>query len=217
MITVTAIKYVPPAIQGLVRDLRVRWALEEAGLPYRAKLYDLPEIKTDAYRAALQPFGQVPALQDGDLTLFESGAILLYIAARSDVLFPPEAVGRERAISWVFAAVNSVEPMLQPFCFLDLFYPGAEWVKMYRPEGERLAKMRLSALSNCLRDRDYLEDRFTIGDLAMAMVLRMTRDTDLLADYPNLTAYRVRCEARPAFQRALNTQLAEYKAHAPAA
>jgi glutathione S-transferase len=214
MITVTAIKYVPPAIQGLVRDLRVRWALEEAGLRYDVKLYDLPDIKTNAYRA-LQPFGQVPALQDHDLTLFESGAILLHIAARSEALFPSDATGRERATSWVFAAVNSVEPMLQPFCFLDLFYPGQEWVKLYRPEGERLAKMRLSALSNCLGNRDYLEDRFTIGDLMMAMVLRMTRDTNLLADYPNLADYRIRCEARPAFQRALNAQLADFKANAP--
>jgi glutathione S-transferase len=215
MITVSAVKWVPPFAQGLVRDLRVRWALEEAGLPYRARLFDVPELKTGDYRA-LQPFGQVPVLQDGDLTPFESGAILLHIAAQSGALFPADAAGRAQATAWLFAAVNSVEPMLQPFCFLDLFYPGAEWVRQYRPEGTRLAKRRLSDLSTRLGGRDYLEDRFTVGDLMMAMVLRMTRNTNLLDDFPNLTAYRARCEARPAFQRALRAQMADFEAHAPA-
>jgi glutathione S-transferase len=214
MITVTAVKYVPPVIQGLVRDLRVRWALEEVRLPYRTKLFAVPELKTGDYRA-LQPFGQVPVLQDGDLTLFESGAILLHIAQKSEALLPADTTGRAHATAWMFAALNSVEPMLQPFCFLDLFYPGAEWVKQYRPEGTRLAKMRLTDLSARLGEREYLEDRFTVGDLMMAMVLRMTRDTNLLDDYPNLAAYRVRCEARPAFQRALAAQLADFEANKP--
>jgi len=210
MITVSAFKNAPAAVQGLVRDLRVRWALEEAGMPYQTMLLALGEHKSSTYRD-LQPFGQVPIFREGAIELFESGAIVLHIAERSEVLLPKDPAGRTRATAWIFAAVNSVEPVLQPFCFLDIFYPGQEWARLYRPEGERRAKTRLSELSTRLGDRDYLEDRFTVGDLMMAMVLRMTRDTDLLADYPNLAAYRTRCEARPAFQRALRDHMAAFQ------
>jgi glutathione S-transferase len=216
MITVSALRWVPPFARGLVRDLRVRWALEEAGLAYQAQLIGPEDQKSKEYRA-LQPFGQVPVYQEDGLTLFESGAILLHIADRSDVLMPAEAKARARATAWMFAALNSIEPHIQNLTVIDLFFADEEWAKLRRPGALQMAQSRLQSLSDWLEARDYLEDeRFTIADLLMTTVLRIPRHCDLLAQYRALDAYRLRCEARPAFKRALDAQMADF-ADEPAA
>ena len=216
MIKVYAFPWVPPFAQGLVRDLRVRWALEEAGIPYEEKLLGPGDQQSATYRR-LQPFGQVPVLEDGDLTLFESGEIVLHIAERSAALAPPDASGRSRMKTWMFAALNSVEPYIANLAEIDLFNDGKEWAKLRRPDVEETVKMRLGQLSDWLGDREYLEDRFTAADLLMTTVLRNLRHVDLLKQFPNLEAFRLRCEARPAFGRALDAQLATFAAHAPPA
>jgi len=209
MITVTAFKWVPDFARGLVRDLRVRWALEEAGLPYREKLIG-PEDQASADYRALQPFGQVPAIEEDGLSLFESGAIVLHIGARSPALMPSDDAGRARATTWVFAAINSIEPRVAQLAELDLFAAGQEWAKVRRPEVETFVKRRLGELAAWLGERDYLEGGFTVGDLMMTSVLRILRHTDLVAAEPRLAAYQARCEARPAFRRALDAQLAAF-------
>lgn len=209
MITVFALKSAPPFARGLVRDLRVRWALEEAGLPYEAKLIERGEQATDAYRA-LQPFGQVPVFQEDGLTLFETGAIVLHIGERSEVLLPKDSAGRARATMWLLAALNSIEVCTQRLFELDIFFAGQDWVKAHRPHVEARTKQRLAELAKALGDKDYLDGRFTAGDLMMTTVLRLLRNTDLLAGEPKLVAYQARCEARPAFQRALRDQMATF-------
>ena len=211
MITITAFKWVPDFARGLVRDLRVRWALEEAGLPYREKLIG-PEDQASADYRALQPFGQVPAFEEDGLWLFESGAIVLHVGARSPALMPSDDVGRARATTWVFAAINSIEPRVAQLAELDLFAVGQEWAKARRPEVETFVKRRLGELAARLGERDYLEGHFTVGDLMMTTVLRILRHTDLVAAEPRLAAYQARCEARPAFRRALSAQLAAFEA-----
>jgi glutathione S-transferase len=211
MITVTAFRWVPEFARGLVRDLRVRWALEEAGMPYREKLIG-PEDQASADYRALQPFGQVPAFEEDGVKLFESGAIALHIGARSPALMPSDDAGRARATTWVFAAINSIEPRVAQLAEIDLFGAGQEWAKTRRPEVEKFVKRRLSELAACLGDRDYLEGRFTVGDLMMTTVLRILRHTDLVAAEPQLKAYQDRCEARPAFGRALGAQMAAFEA-----
>jgi len=218
-IVVTAFKWVPPFAKGLVRDLRVRWALEEAGLPYEQKLIG-PEDQASAEYRALQPFGQVPVMvsedeQGGTLELFESGAIVLGIAERpeaGDSLLPADPAQRSRAITWLFAALNSIEPQVQNLAGIDLFYAGEEWAKLRRPGAEAMVQKRLSELAAALGDKDYLEDHFSIGDLVMTTVLRILRHTDLVDREPKLAAYLARCEARPAFQRALAAQMAVFEA-----
>jgi len=216
MITISAFKWVPPFAQGLVRDLRVRWALEEAGLPYRAKLIDGADQASESYRA-MQPFGQVPVLQEDGLILFESGAIVIHIAERSEALMPPDAAGRSQAISHVFAALNSVEPFIQQLVVLDLFHAKEEWAKLRRPSAEAELRGRLDKLQHWLGDGDFLSGRFTVGDLMMIAVLRILRHTDILNDYPQLKVYKERGEARPAFQKALADQLAPFASNAPSA
>jgi glutathione S-transferase len=211
MITVTAFRWVPEFARGLVRDLRVRWALEEAGLPYREKLIG-PEDQASADYRALQPFGQVPAFEEDGVKLFESGAIALHIGARSPALMPSDDAGRARATTWVFAAINSIEPRVAQLAEIDLFGAGHEWAKARRPEVETFVKRRLSELAACLGNREYLEGRFTVGDLMMTTVLRILRHTDLVAAEPRLKAYQDRCEARPAFGRALGAQMAAFEA-----
>jgi glutathione S-transferase len=211
MITVTAFRWVPDFARGLVRDLRVRWACEEAGLPYREKLIG-PEDQGSADYRALQPFGQVPAFEEDGLALFEAGAIVLHVGARSLALMPSDEAGRARATTWVFAAINSIEPRVAQLAEIDLFGVGQEWAKVRRPEVEKFVKRRLGELAACLGDRDYLEGRFTVGDLMMTTVLRILRHTDLVAAEPRLKAYQDRCEARPAFGRALSAQMAAFGA-----
>ena len=216
MIEVSAFKWVPPFARGLVRDLRVRWALEEAGLPYRARLIDFDDRETAAYRA-LQPFGQVPVYRDGELAMFESGAIVLHIAAGAPALMPPDQDGRARATAWLFAALNSIEPPIQNLAELDLFNADQEWARLRRPGLVAFVEQRLGELAASLGDRDYLEaGGFTAGDLMMVTVLRNLRHTDLMAKFPTLAAYQARCEARPAFQKALAAQLGDFVELEPA-
>jgi glutathione S-transferase len=215
-IRVSAFRWAPPFAQGLVRDLRVRWALEEAGLPYEELLIGPDEQRSAGYRA-LQPFGQVPAYVDGELELFESGAIVLQIAERSDALMPADARGRARTHTWMFAALNSIEPRVQALTELDLFYADEAWAVERRPVLLERATARLADLAKALHGREYLEGRFTAGDLLMATVLRIPRHTGLVAGFPALATYLARCEARPAFGRALAAQLAVFERHAPPA
>jgi glutathione S-transferase len=213
-IEITAFAWVPPFAQGVVRDLRVRWALEETGLPYRERLLDaMNERPEDYFRE--QPFGQVPIYNEGDIHMFETGAIVLHIGERSEELMPRDPAGRARATTWVIAALNSIEPMIMELVSIDIFNAKADWARARRPEAEKNVRKRLGRLSNWLGERDYLEDRFTAGDLMMTTLLRILRHTDLVAEYPNLAAYQARCEARPAFQRALEAQLAPFREHGP--
>jgi glutathione S-transferase len=213
-ITITAFKWVPPFAQGLVRDLRVRWALEEAGLAYEQKLLAPGENHSPAHRA-VQPFGQVPVYQEGDLTLFESGAILAHVAHKSPALLPEDEASRARVLQWMFAALNSVEPHIQNVTSIDLFFANEEWARLRRPSAEKFLRDRLDALSNGLGEREYFEQRFTVADLLMTTVLRNLRHTAIVADYPRLAALQARCEARPAFQRALDAQMANFDRFAP--
>ncbi|MBV7482636.1 glutathione S-transferase family protein [Bordetella sp. BOR01] len=214
MITLTAFRWVPPFAQGQVRDLRVRWALEEAGIAYRERLIGTKDQASPEYRA-LQPFGQVPAIEEGELKLFESGAIVLEIAERSTALMPSDAQGRARARAWTLAALNTLEPPIMQLAALDVFHADQPWAAPARPTAQQAVCKRLDELAAWLGERDYLEDRYTAGDLMMASVLRILHNTTLVADRPTLQAYRDRCEARPAFGKALAAQLrpfAEYEA-----
>jgi glutathione S-transferase len=213
MITLSAFRSIPPFAQGLVRDVRVRWALEEAGIPYRERLVGAEDLATAGYRA-LQPFGQVPAIETDALKLFESGAIVLHIAERCDALSPSDAAGRARTTAWAFAALNSVEPAIQNLTVIDLFHAGEAWVPARRPMVLETVQKRLDALEAWLGGRDYLEDRFTAGDLLMTTVLRFLRHTDIIAQRPVLKAYQERCEARPAFKKALADHLKPFETSA---
>jgi glutathione S-transferase len=210
MITVTAFKWVPPFARGLVRDLRVRWALEEAGIPYDQKLLGPGDGDSPEYRA-IQPWGQVPVMVEDDLTLFETGAIVLRIAERCEALCPADDAGRAKMIQWLFAAQNSIEPHIQNLTSLDVFYADEEWAKLRKPGQEAFTRMKLASLARRLKDCEYLEDRFTAGDLMMTTVLRNLRHTDIVSGDPVLGPYVARCEARPAFQRALAAQLAAFE------
>jgi glutathione S-transferase len=189
--------------------MRVRWALEEAGLPYESRLIGGEDQKSAAYRA-MQPFGQVPVFEEDGLVLFESGAILLHIADRSEVLMPRDAASRARTTAWVFAALSSVEPFVQNLVLMDIIYRDHPWVQGARPGALELAQARLGALSDSMQGRDYLEGRFTVADLLMTTVLRIACSTDLIQRFPLLDAYRLRCEARPAFKRALDAHMGDF-------
>ena len=213
---VTAFKWVPPFAQGLVRDMRVRWALEEAGLPYEEKLLTFGDQNTPEHRA-VQPFGQVPVYEEDGLTLFESGSIVMHIGERSPVLLPLEPGARARVRTWMFAALNSVEPHVQTLVTIDLFFAKEEWAPLRRPSALAMAQARLNAVAAALADREYLEKQFSGADVLMTTVLRLLRHTTVVSDIPVLAAYQARCEARPAFKRALAAQLAPFKLYAPAA
>ncbi|NHZ99832.1 glutathione S-transferase family protein [Massilia sp. CCM 8734] len=210
MPTISAFQYVPPFAQGVVRDLRVRWALEEAGLPYDVRLIGRADQSAPDY-LALQPFGQVPMLQDGDFAMFESGAIVLHIAQRSGALFPKDEAGRARAASWIFAALNTLEPPIQQLAAIDLFFAGEEWAGLRRPGALDDVHVRLRQLAAWLGERDYLDGAFSAGDLMMTTVLRLLRHTAILDAYPTLKAYQARCEERPAFRKALRDQMAAFE------
>jgi glutathione S-transferase len=217
MIRITAFAWVPPFAAGLVRDLRVRWALEEAGLPYETRLLRQGDQDTPEYRE-LQPFGQVPVFEEEGLTLFESGAIVLHVGKRSEALLPSDRAARARAVQWVFAALNSIEPHVWNLALIDLFYAQEEWAKLRRPGVLQFVEKRLDALAARLEGREYLEDnRFTAGDLMTTTVLRILRHTDLVGERPTLAAYQQRCEARPAFKKALADQLAPFGENKPPA
>jgi len=211
MITITALQDVPDFAKGLVRDLRPRWALEEAGIAYRTRLLAQGEQDQPAYRA-IQPFGQVPVLEEDGLVLFESGAIVLHVGERSQTLLPADPAARARATQWVFAALNSVEPSLQSLAVIDVFFKDEQWAKLRRSGAEQFARRRLEGLSRSLGDKPFLDgDRFTAGDLMMASVLRIAGHTDLVTGDPRLGPYLSRCTSRPAFQRALDAQMRDFR------
>ena len=211
MITVSAFKWVPDFARGQVRDLRVRWALEEAGLPYQTRLLEQGDQDKPEY-LALQPFGQVPIFEEDGFVLFESGAIVLYIGERSETLLPKDAGARARATQWLIAALNSIEPFVMQVATIDLFYTNEEWAKVRRPGIVEFVQRRLSALSQSLGDKHYLDgDRFTAGDLMMTTVLRILKHTDIVTSDKRLAAYVERCSARPGFKRAFDAQIADFK------
>ena len=212
-IEVTAFRWVPEGPRGLDKDLRVRWALEEVGLDYRVRL--IGAERPPGYLQD-QPFNQVPCLRDDDVQIFESGAILQYIAERSEKLLPRDPQGRYRAIQWSYAALSSVEPFVQFRALLNSFWADQEWAEAAKPTFDNFARLRLQQLSDRLGERQWLDgDTFTIGDLMMVTVLRIADRGRQLADFPNLAAYVKRGEARPAFQQALSDQLAVYREHEP--
>jgi glutathione S-transferase len=215
-ILVTAFKWVPPDLQGLIRDLRVRWALEEAGLPYKEKLIKFGDQNSPEHRA-VQPFGQVPVYEEDGLTLFESGSIVMHIGESSPSLLPTDAKARARARTWMFAALNSVEPPVATLAVMDLLFTKEPWAPLRRPGALAAAQARLNALAHSLGEREYLESQFSGGDLLMTTVLRFVRHTTLVSDIPALAAYQARCESRPAFKRALAAQLAVFERNSPVA
>jgi glutathione S-transferase len=214
-IEITAFRQVPDFAQGLVRDLRVRWALEEAGLDYRVRLLGTPR---PADYIQEQPFDQVPCFRDEQVRIFESGAIVQYIGEKSEVLLPRETQARYRAIQWTYAALNSVEPAILNVFAVTVFHANQEWAKLRRAGAEEFARLKLKRVSDWLGEKPWLEgDGFTIGDLMLVTVLRNLNHTGMVAEFPNLAAYQSRGESRPAFQRALSDQLAVFAAHQPQA
>ena len=212
--TITAFERSPDGGRGLARDTRVRWALEEVGQPYDVRLVSFPAMKEPAHRA-LHPFGQIPTYQEGDLALFESGAIVFHIAERHAGLLPDDANARARAITWMFAALNTVEPPildLQTTRFLEADKP---WYKQRLPFVEDRIRDRLGELSRRLGEADWLDGEFSAGDLMMVAVLLRLKPSGMLNEYPNLSAYVARGEARPAYKRAFDAQLAVFTGKPP--
>jgi glutathione S-transferase len=211
-----AFRWVPEFAKGFVRDLRVRWALEEAGIPYEQRLIGHEE-KNSAEYLTLQPFGQVPAIEENGAKLFESGAIVLEIARRSENLMAADSHGRARTEAWMFAALNSLEPAVGALTDIDVFGDGAAWAIERRPAAVAAVEKKLALLQGWLGARDYLEGKFSAGDLLVSDVLRSLGHTDLVERHPALHAYRDRCTARPAFQKALADQLRSFEGGAPVA
>jgi glutathione S-transferase len=212
-IELTTLRWAPPAFQGQVRDLAVRWALEEAGLSYRERLVSDEERRSPDYRAR-QPFGQVPAYREDGVEVFESGAIVLFIAERHGLL-PREPAARERAKAWIFAALNSLDPDIIALGDIDHFAASEPWAIARRPALVDSLVRRLNAVAADLGERDHLVGEFCAADISMIMTLRGLRHTDVVARVPIVVAYRRRCESRPAFQRALAAQLAAFARHSP--
>jgi len=213
---VTAYNWVPDFAQGFVKDLRVRWALEEAGLSYSQRLID-HEQKLQKAHLARQPFAQVPVYLDDEVEMFESAAIVMRIAERADALMPEDAAGRARVMSWAFAAMNSVEPYVVSVRSTELFCAGEPWAPGYLRKANELLDMRLSRLTAWLEGKEWLEGgRFTAGDLLMASVLRELEGHSAFQSVPGIEAYCQRCTSRPAFLRALEAQLKVFAAHEPA-
>ena len=211
----SAFRWVPDFARGQVRDLRVRWALEEARIPYAVRKLDAMVERPSDYFAE-QPFGQVPSYRDPEVQLFESGAIVLHIGGKSEALLPTGTEGRARATAWLIAALNSVEPSILQLALLDLFWKDQPWVEEARPNVVAFIEKRLDRLVDWLGDKEWLEDRFTAGDLMMVTVLRILDHTDLVASRPALAAYKERGIARRAFQAALAAQLADFEEREPA-
>ncbi len=206
-ITITAFERSPDGGKGLARDTRVRWALEEVGQPYRVRLVSFGAMKQPAH-LALHPFGQIPTYEEGNLALFETGAIVHHIAQHHEGLMPEDAAGRARAISWTFAALNTVEPPILELANAKLLEGDKPWAKERLPLVEDRVRDRLQQLSNQLGDADWLDGVFSAGDLMMVSVLLRLRASGLLDEYPHLSAYVARGEARPAYRRAFAAQLA---------
>lgn len=214
-ITITAFERSPDGGKGLARDTRVRWALEEAGLPYEVRLVSFRAMK-EAAHLALNPFGQIPTYEEGDLALFETGAIVLHIAERHPGLFPADANARARAITWMFAALNTVELPILELVTVKLAEGDKPWKAARLPLVEERVRARLNQLAARLGDADWLDGGFSAGDLLMVSVLLRLRPSGLLNEFPSLAAYVARGEARPAYQRAFAAQLAINAAPLPA-
>jgi glutathione S-transferase len=207
---ITAFERSPDRGRGLARDMRVRWALEELGQPYDVRLVSFSEMKEPAH-VARHPFGQIPTYEEGDLALFESGAIILHLAQRHAGLLPEDADARARAIAWMFAALNTMEPPIVEFGMSKLFEHDKPWFAQRHPALADRVRTRLGQLSTRLGDADWLDGAFSAGDLLMVTVLRRLDGSGLVEEVPNLSAYVARGVARPAYKRAFDAQLAVFK------
>lgn len=212
--TITAIERSPDRGRGLARDMRVRWALEEVGQPYEVRVVSFGAMKEPPHRA-LHPFGQIPTYEEGDLALFESGAIVFHIAERRAGLLPQDANARARAIAWMFAALNTVEPPIIERGFAFLVERDKPWHAERLPMLEERVRVRLAELSSRLGTADWLDGAFSAGDLLMVTVLRRLSGQGIVEKYGNLAAYVTRGEARPAYRRAFDAQLAVFAATLP--
>lgn len=208
---ITAFERSPDRGKGLARDMRVRWALEEVGQPYEVRLVSFKAMKQPAHRA-LQPFGQIPSYEEDGLVLFESGAIVLHIAERHGQLLPKDANARARAIAWMFAALNTVEPPIFERMLLMILDRDKPWYEERLVALESTIRMRLEDLSRHLGEAEWLDGAFSAGDLLMITVLRRLTQSPFMDEFPNLAAYVARGEARPAYQRAFAAQLAVFEA-----
>jgi glutathione S-transferase len=215
-IAVWSFRFAPPFAQGLLRDLRVRWALREAGLAYETRLIGAEE-RTMAPHRQRHPFGMIPVFEADGRQLIESGAIVYAIARESQALMPEDEAGRDRTLAWMFVALNTLDVPIQALFDIDVLSREEPWAPPARPHAVSNVERRLGELAEALGDRDYLLGRFTAADIMMATVLRFIRHTDLATSIPSLAAYLQRCEAREAFRQALDEQLAEYAVNAPAA
>jgi glutathione S-transferase len=212
--TITAFERSPDRGRGLARDMRVRWALEEVGQPYKVRFVSSDAMKEPAHRA-LHPFGQIPTYEEGDLALFESGAIVFHIAERHAGLLPDDANARARAITWMFAALNTIEPPIVDRSMAMLLERDKSWYEERLPILEDRVRVRLGELSSRLGNADWLDDAFSAGDLLMVTVLRRLSGSGILEKYSNLSAYVARGEARPAYKRAFEAQLAVFTGKPP--
>ena len=216
MYTLTTFRSVPSFAVGHVRDLRVRWALEEAGQSYDLRLIGFEDKESPAYRRE-QPFAQVPVLRDGDRTLFETGAILLHLGERHPILLPHDPAAREQVTMWMFAALNSVEPYVGTLANLVAFSMDQPWAEAQRPVLEEIALKRLGQVDDWLEGRDYLAGSFSAADILMTTVVRLLDGMGYVERFARLTAWRDRCTARPAYRKALAAQVAQYATEAAAA
>ena len=212
--TITAFERSPDRGKGLARDMRVRWALEEVGQPYDVRLVSFSEMKEPAH-LALNPFGQIPTYEEGDLALFETGAIVFHIANRHAGLLPDDANARARAVTWMFAALNTVEPPIFERAIANIVEQDKTWYAERLPMLDDRVRVRLRELSNWLGDSEWLDDAFSAGDLMMVTVLRRLHGSGLLEDHPDVSAYVARGEARPAYKRAFAAQLAVFTGQPP--
>jgi glutathione S-transferase len=211
--TITAFEQSPDRGQGLARDTRVRWALEEVGLPYAVRLVSFAAMKEPAH-LALHPFGQIPTYEEGDLVLFESGAIVLHLAQHHAGLLPQDANARARAITWMFAAINTVEPPILELVTARILEGDKPWAEQRLPLVRERIRRRLEPLVARLGDAQWLDGTFSAGDLMMVSVLLRLKPSGLLGEFPSLAAYVARGEARPAYQRAFAAQLAVFEGRA---
>lgn len=209
--TITAFEASPDQGQGMARDMRVRWALEEVGQPYEVRLVSFKAMKQPAHLAR-HPFGQIPTYEEGDLVLFESGSIIFHIAERHAGLLPKEANARARAITWMFAALNTVEPPIVELEQAPFVEGDKPWLAERMPMLKNRIRVRMDQLSNRLGDAEWLDGSFSAGDLMMVMVLRRLEGDGIVEEYPNLAAYVARGQARPAYKRAYDAQLAVFTA-----
>jgi glutathione S-transferase len=212
--TITAFERSPDGGKGLARDMRVRWALEEVGQPYEVRLLSFKAMKEPSH-LALHPFGQIPTYEEGDLALFESGAIVFHIAERHAGLLPHDASARARAIAWMFAALSTIEPPIVERSMAMMLERDKSWHEERLMMLDDRLRVRLGELSSRLGDAEWLDDAFSAGDLLMVAVLRRASKWEVLEKYPNLSAYVARGEARSAFKRAFAAQLAVFNAQQP--